>query len=104
MIYYNATGKKVAIHEEESEGQQREFYDEIALYEKVNRSSIPYTPSETAYYEPKLSASPLLSSALCRKCCIASTDGPGSAPPPVWILHSAPSRSHQMLHTMVPTM
>ncbi|CAI7998320.1 Ependymin [Geodia barretti] len=34
MIYYNATGKKVAIHEEESEGQQREFYDEIALYEK----------------------------------------------------------------------
>ena len=40
MIYYDANRERIAIHEEVSEGQQREFYDEIALYREVRKTPL----------------------------------------------------------------
>ena len=39
-IYYDAIEERIAIHEHEREGQQRDSYDEIALYQKVNCSVV----------------------------------------------------------------
>lgn len=39
-IYYDANRERIAIHEEFSEGQQREFYDEIALYREVRNTQL----------------------------------------------------------------
>ena len=41
-IYYDAIEERIAIHEHEEEGQERDAYDEIALYEKVGRQSPLY--------------------------------------------------------------
>lgn len=35
-IFYDAIEERIAIHEHEDNGQQRDSYDEIALYQKVS--------------------------------------------------------------------
>lgn len=35
-IFYDAIEERIAIHEHEDKGQQRDSYDEIALYQKVS--------------------------------------------------------------------